>query len=76
MIIDLQKENMTEISIEEGIIMTDLPEDSNKDMNLVEKSSEKKEVQFNGQKLTKLLQQMRDSILLPKYLYYYLGRFR
>lgn len=47
-------------------IMIDHQEDNLKDMNLEEKSSEK-ELQFNGLKLMKLVQEMKDLILLSKY---------
>lgn len=60
-IIDL----MTEISTEEETMVTDLKEENNKDMNQEEKNTEK-ELQFNGLKSMKSVQEMTDSILLSR----------
>lgn len=56
---------MTEISIEEKTTVTDLKEENNKDMNQEEKNTEK-ELQFNGLKSMKSVQEMTDSILLSR----------
>ena len=58
---------MTEISTEEEKTVTDLKEENNKDMNQEEKNTEK-ELQFNGLKLMKSVQEMTDSILLSRYI--------
>lgn len=60
-IIDL----MTEILTEEETTVTDLKEENNKDMNQEEKNTEK-ELQFNGLKSMKSVQEMTDSILLSR----------
>lgn len=60
-IIDL----MTEILTEEKTTVTDLKEENNKDMNQEEKNTEK-ELQFNGLKSMKSVQEMTDSILLSR----------
>ena len=62
-IIDL----MTEILTEEETTVTDLKEENNKDMNQEEKNTEK-ELQFNGLKSMKSVQEMTDSILLSRYI--------
>lgn len=56
---------MTEISIEEKTTVTDLKEDNNKDMNQEEKNTER-ELQFNGLKSMKSVQEMTDLILLSR----------
>lgn len=58
---------MTEISTEEEKTVTDLKEENNKDMNQEEKNTEK-ELQFNGLKSMKSVQEMTDSILLSRYI--------
>ena len=56
---------MTEISTEEEIMAKDLKEENNKDMNQEENNTEK-ELQFNGLKLMKSVQEMTDSTLSSK----------
>lgn len=58
---------MTEILTEEETTVTDLKEENNKDMNQEEKNTEK-ELQFNGLKSMKSVQEMTDSILLSRYI--------
>lgn len=60
-IIDL----MTEILTEEETTVTDLKEENNKDMNQEEKNTER-ELQFNGLKSMKSVQEMTDLILLSR----------
>lgn len=62
---EITTDHMTEISTEEEIMVIDLKEESNKDMNQEEKNTEK-ELQFNGLKLMKSVQEMTDSTLSSK----------